>query len=161
NYQTRISLSLQHDFWMYRDLQAPNVKAGIVGPSASTLSCLWGHWRDISSDSTAIVSAYFDQLLDLIVTGIWRRKIEYSIELIYQIEEPEAVAEFLNNNVFLNELLVEAHAKIAEFFGSETKVHLELIDDQDYWVTPKLYAVILTQLTAMKAMPIQERLDNE
>jgi len=99
-------------------------------------------------------------LLDWIFTGIRQRIIESSIKLIYQIEDMAAVDEFLKDNAFLNDLLVEAHSKIIEIFGSETNVQLELIDDPDFRGNPKLYAVILTPLTAMEAMPIQERLDN-
>ncbi len=160
-YQIRIVPSFRHDFGEYCGLQLPNMTVGIE-PRASTLSYLYGHghFGDLSSDSTATVSAYFDRLLDWIFTGIRQRIIESSIKLIYQIEDMAAVDEFLKDNAFLNDLLVEAHSKIIEIFGSETNVQLELIDDPDFRGNPKLYAVILTPLTAMEAMPIQERLDN-
>jgi hypothetical protein len=83
-----------------------------------------------------------------------------ALEEIYQIEDSEAVAEFLAQNTFLYDLLVEAHDQIVEFFGEGADVHLEVCDDPDSGGDRQLYAVIVTSLAAKDAIPLQEHLDD-
>ena len=79
---------------------------------------------------------------------------------LYQIEDSEAVTEFLAQNTFLYDLLIEAHDKIVEFFGEDADVHLEVCDDPDFGGHQQLYAVIVTSLDTKDAIPLQERLDD-
>jgi hypothetical protein len=83
-----------------------------------------------------------------------------ALEGLYQIEDSEAVTEFLVQNTFLYDLLVEAHGKIVEFFGEDADVHLEVYEDPDFVCDRKLYAVIVTPLAAKDAIPLQKRLDD-
>jgi hypothetical protein len=79
---------------------------------------------------------------------------------LYQIEDSKAVTEFLAQNTFLNDLLVEAHDKIVEIFGEDADMHLELYEDPDFGSHQQLYAVIVTSLDTKEAIPLQERLDD-
>lgn len=82
-----------------------------------------------------------------------------SLTDIFHIDDSAAIADFLTRNAFLNDLLIEAHNKIVEFFGENVDVHLALYDDPDSGDGQKLYAVIITPLAAKDAIPLQERLD--
>ena len=74
---------------------------------------------------------------------------------------PTTVAQFIQENAFLAELLVEIRAKVSEVFGAATQVRLDLLDDPEFLGQPKLYAVILTPLAAEVALALQARLDDD
>lgn len=78
-----------------------------------------------------------------------------------QSEAPAAVAQFLQENAFLNDLLVEIRDRVSKVFGAATSIRLDLLDDPDFLGEPKLYAVILTPLAAESALALQARLDDE
>lgn len=74
---------------------------------------------------------------------------------------PTTVAQFIQENAFLAELLVEIRAKVSEMFGAATQIRLDLLDDPEFLGQPKLYAVILTPLAAEAALALQGRLDDD
>lgn len=74
---------------------------------------------------------------------------------------PATVAQFIQENAFLAELLVEIRAKVSEMFGAATQIRLDLLDDPEFLGQPKLYAVILTPLAAEAALALQARLDDD
>jgi hypothetical protein len=82
-----------------------------------------------------------------------------SLNDLYQIEEPDAVAEFLDRRPFLSDLLMEAYNKIIEVFGKGTPVKLKLFHDPAYPGSSKLFAVISTSLSAEEAIKLEDKLD--
>ncbi len=79
----------------------------------------------------------------------------------YQSEASAAVAQFLQENAFLNDLLVEIRDWVSKVFGAATSVRLDLLDDPEFRGEPQLYVVILTPLAAEAALALQARLDDE
>jgi tetratricopeptide (TPR) repeat protein len=80
---------------------------------------------------------------------------------LYHLEEPDLITEFVQQNSFLIELLVEAPRRINSVFGEETKLALQLSQDPEDVDSRELFINILTTLSAQEAFPLLERLDEE
>jgi tetratricopeptide (TPR) repeat protein len=84
-----------------------------------------------------------------------------ALRSLYNLEEPDLIAEFVQQNSFLVELLAEAPRRINSVFGEETKLVLRLSQDPEDVDSRKLFINILTTLSAQEAFPLLERLDEE
>lgn len=80
-----------------------------------------------------------------------------SLESIYQVDDLDAVNQFVTTNRFLEPLLFEAREKIAEVFGPEFQVRLELSINPDPESDPKLYAFVLTPLDVEETIALREK----
>ena len=71
-----------------------------------------------------------------------------------------AVREYLRRHRLLIDILFELRRKINEFFGSDTKLRLEVFTDPED-DTSKLFALILTALPSREVSPKLNQLDQE
>lgn len=79
----------------------------------------------------------------------------------YEINNPEQVAEFIGENLFLLDLLEEIPSKIYQYFGDNQKLSLKVSHEPDFPQTPELWISILTKYSAKEALPILEKFDEE
>lgn len=82
-----------------------------------------------------------------------------SLEQIYTFRRPEEVSQFLDTHPFLVPLLVEAHSKIAQYFGPSPDVVLEVVTDPEAIDYRQLVAFIRTDLDPMEALASLDRFD--
>jgi hypothetical protein len=55
----------------------------------------------------------------------------HSLEKLYTFRRPSEVSEYIDAHPFLAPLLVEAYAKIGEYFGPQPEVVLEVVNDPE------------------------------
>lgn len=79
----------------------------------------------------------------------------------YEIKNPEQVAEFIGENLFLLDLLEEIPSKIYQYFGSSQKLSLKISHEPDFPQSPELWIYVLTGLSAKEALPILGKFDEE
>lgn len=83
------------------------------------------------------------------------------IKQLYASRRPEEVSWFLQAHSFLLPLLMEAHGKIAAYFGSCPDVVLEVIADPETENDRELFAFILTSLPPDEALGKLDQFDKE
>jgi hypothetical protein len=74
-----------------------------------------------------------------------------------EIRKPQVVKEFLEENAFLIPLIEESRAKVAEYFGAETPLALEVRFHPDDGLS-ELFLYIKSALPVSEAMEILDRL---
>jgi hypothetical protein len=80
----------------------------------------------------------------------------------FYFTERKVVCEFLQQHRFLIAVLFEVRKKIDQIFGSETLSNLELFTDpEDNHSVPRLFALILTNLSSADASTRLDQLDRE
>jgi len=84
-----------------------------------------------------------------------------SLGQLYTFRRPQEVSQFLDTHPFLVPLLVEAHAKVAEYFGPSPDVVLEVVSDPEAENDRELFAFIRTTLPSDEALSKLDRLDQE
>lgn len=84
-----------------------------------------------------------------------------ALSSLYHLEEPDLIAEFVQQNSFLVELLAEAPRHLNSVFGADTELALQLSQDPEDVDSRELFINILTTLSAQDAFPLLERLDDE
>lgn len=84
-----------------------------------------------------------------------------ALSSLYHLEEPDLIAEFIQPNSFLVELLAEAPRHVHSVFGTDTDLALQLSQDPEDADSHQLFINILTTLSAQDAFPLLERLDDE
>ena len=84
-----------------------------------------------------------------------------TLEQLYTFRRPEEVSEFLRDHSFLVPLLLEAHGKIEQYFGSSSEVILEVITDPEAEDDHELFALVPTNLSPDEALSHLDRFDQE
>ena len=84
-----------------------------------------------------------------------------SLEQLYSFRRQAEVLQFLEAHPFLVPLLVEAHSKIGDYFGSNPEVALEVVTDPEAIDDHELFAFIRTSLPADEAHDRLDRLGEE
>jgi len=82
-------------------------------------------------------------------------------EQLYTFRRPSEVLEFLNAHPFLVPPLMEAHGKIAQYFGPFPDVVLEVVTDPEAENDRELFALVQTDLSPDEALHRLDRLDQE
>lgn len=78
----------------------------------------------------------------------------------YEIENEKKVICFIENNIFLLGLLVEAPIHIYRIFGKEVKLHLKLCHDaEEGW--DELFIVIKSSYAPVRAVELENELAEE
>lgn len=80
---------------------------------------------------------------------------------LYDLTRPDEVLQFLSSHLFLVPLLIEARDKIADIFGHESRVVLEVITDPEAPADRELFAFVRTALPADKALQKLGQLDQD
>lgn len=70
------------------------------------------------------------------------------------------VIRFLKENTYLIDLILDARAKLADFFGDATPLRLELVQYPDEG-TADLYLFVQTSLTAKETLPVLDQFEEE
>ncbi|MDZ7359927.1 MAG: hypothetical protein ONB46_04270 [candidate division KSB1 bacterium] len=83
------------------------------------------------------------------------------LKKLYNFRRPVEVKDFLAAHPFLVQLLVEAHDKIGNYFGPQSKVVLEVVTDPEADDDRRLFAFIQTSLLPEEALDRLDRLDND
>lgn len=84
-----------------------------------------------------------------------------ALEEKYRFVDNQEVQEFLQANEHVAPLLLEAWARIAENFGPDTSVVLEVRQDPEEDSDPRLFAAIQTKLPPDEARRREARFDEE
>lgn len=77
----------------------------------------------------------------------------------FAFRRPEEVAKFLQEHPFLVPLLMEAHSKVAQYFGPSPEVVLEVVTDPEAIDDRQLVAFIRTDLDPTEALASLDRFD--
>jgi len=89
-----------------------------------------------------------------------RNNVFHRLESLFTFRERAKVMSFLERNFFLTPLLLQAHDKITEFFGS-SRVALEVSTDHDDGNSQELWVRIETNSAPEDALSILTRFDEE
>jgi hypothetical protein len=87
-------------------------------------------------------------------------KIQYLLNS-FHVEHSSSVAKFLQRNLFLLELLIEASKKIKTYFENNVEMSLEVIADPENASSRQLYIFIHTQLETQDALLLLDKLDED
>ncbi len=80
----------------------------------------------------------------------------------FHLKNSRDVAEFLEANHFLVDVLFEVRKQFDSYFGADTRSSLEVFTDpEDNHSAPKLFALVLTALPFKDASSRLDRLDND
>jgi hypothetical protein len=82
------------------------------------------------------------------------------LDEFYQFRNHSEVKNYLSQNSFLVNVLLEPLAKIRNYFGQDTQIALEVVCDPEDGDT-KQFAFILTPLSAQDALARRDQLDEE
>lgn len=104
--------------------------------NTSTLSSFQSNWRE----------GFFS-------TALEQEQLVKGVATLYTFKDYVPVANFLRENTFLLDLLIEAWGKIREYFGRDVSVALEVFADPEAKDSRQLVALIRTNL------PLQEEVD--
>lgn len=84
-----------------------------------------------------------------------------SLGQLYTFRSPEEVTWFVQAHPFLLPLLLEAHSKIAQYFGPSPEVILEVVSDPEVQGLVELFGYIVTPLTPEEAGKRLQQFDRE
>jgi hypothetical protein len=84
-----------------------------------------------------------------------------ALDQFYTFRRAEEVSGFLQAHPFLVPLLLEAHGKIAKYFGPSPEVVLEVIIDPEAEDDRELFALVRVDLSPDEAVRRLERFDQE
>lgn len=90
-----------------------------------------------------------------------RESVFNRLENIYVFRAVAHVKSFLEKNVFLTPLLLEANSKIREYFGMLSTIALEVSLDPENGRHQQLWARIQTELEPADAIPLLTNFDDE
>ncbi len=79
----------------------------------------------------------------------------------YEFKDDAAVEGYLKENPSLRNLLIEAHNKIQEYFGSNTPVAFDVLKEPDAKGSGRLFVLILTTLRPKEAVSSLDALDKD
>ncbi len=79
----------------------------------------------------------------------------------FELRNEAQILDFVEEHASLAGLLSEAQAKIAEVFGPETRVALELVTDMDSPNEVELFALIGADMSVEEARARMNRLDED
>lgn len=79
----------------------------------------------------------------------------------YSFRHAQAVERFLDRHPQLIDLIIEAHPHVAQHFGPEVHVVLEVVRDPEGETSEQLFAYISTTLPACEALACLDRVDEE
>lgn len=82
-----------------------------------------------------------------------------SLRKRYEFRNDATVEDYLEENPSLRNLLIEAHNKIREYFGSDTPVALDVLREPDAKNGGRLFVLILTTLRPKEALSRLDELD--
>jgi len=85
----------------------------------------------------------------------------HKLEAAYSFRDALAVERFLGRHPQLIDLLIEAHAHVAEHFGPHVHVVLEVVADPESDTGDQLFAYISTTLPPGEALGRLDRIDEE
>lgn len=88
------------------------------------------------------------------------RRIDFLVN-IYKFRAPSEVRTFLQRNLFLVDLLLEAYEVTQTFFGRNAQISLEVVEDPEASNGRELFALIQTSLPPNDARARLKRLDRE
>ena len=94
-----------------------------------------------------------------VAVGI-NRGLDY-IRTNYLVRESEQVESYLRLYPILIDALVDARPLIARYFGEQTKVELDVVDDPESADTRELYAVIRSPYEPTETLDRLAHLDDE
>lgn len=80
---------------------------------------------------------------------------------IYSFKNRNKVAEFLEINPHLTDVLIESRKQVVKHFGTQTKSAIEVFTDPDDGDDRKLFVLILTTLPSDEASSRLDQLDQE
>jgi len=90
-----------------------------------------------------------------------RESVFIRLENIYVFRAAAHVKSFLEKNVFLTPLLLEANGKIRKYFGMTSHIALEVSEDPENGKYEELWARIQTNLSPADALPLLTKFDDE
>lgn len=82
------------------------------------------------------------------------------LDKFYQFRDHSEVKNYIRHNSLLVNVLLEALAKIRSYFGEDSQIALEVVCDPEDGDT-KLFAFILTSLSAQDALTQRDRMDED
>ncbi|MBA2606916.1 MAG: hypothetical protein H0U96_08630 [Acidobacteria bacterium] len=79
----------------------------------------------------------------------------------YEIRNAPEVALFLRENNFLLDLLEDIPSKLKKFFGSKSKLALELLSEPDFPSSREIFVLVLTEEEAEQARNKMNKFDEK
>lgn len=85
----------------------------------------------------------------------------YALSLLYKVFPGDDVFTFLNKNIELSSVLIEAYTRIVEYFGSDPYVELRLIADPDSHAYEQIVAYVRVSLPVAEALELLREFDEK
>jgi len=99
---------------------------------------------------------------DAVIRRVTSKKIWERLSPYFSVKNGRDVSRFLEENLFLVNVLLDVRTKFDEYFGAECRSVLEVfVDPEEDQSRPKLFALILAAPSSGEASTLLDRLDQE